>query len=104
MRTHITVTLAAIGFTGLACAQTELNQASEIELDGLNGLGPAVTRQILAERSKAPFKDWPDAMRRIQGIGPHKAARLSHQGLRVQGAPYADPKRPADTSPASRSP
>ena len=100
----ITFLLAAIGFAGLVCAQTELNQATEIELDGLNGLGPAVTRQILAERDKAPFKDWPDAMRRVKGIGPHKAARLSQQGLRVQGAPYPDPQHPASTSPASRSP
>jgi len=101
---NITILLAAIGFAGFVCAQTELNQASEIELDGLNGLGPAVTRQILAERDKSPFKDWPDAMRRIKGIGPHKAIRLSQQGLRIHGAPYPDQQRPAAASPASRSP
>lgn len=103
---NITVLLAAIGFSGLVCAQTELNQATEIELDGLSGLGPAVTRIILAERDKSPFKDWTDAMRRIKGIGPHKAARLSAQGLRVEGLPYQGPSPHSTTTaaPASHQP
>ena len=77
--------------TGLSWAQLDLNKATEIELDGLKGLGPKLTRQVMDERQKTPFKDWPDAMRRIQGIGPQKAANLSAQGVRVQGQPFEHP-------------
>jgi competence protein ComEA len=77
--------------TGLAWAQIEVNTASEIDLDGMKGIGPALTRQVLAERQKAPFKDWPDVRSRLKGLGPVKAAQLSEQGLRVNGEPYAPP-------------
>jgi len=73
----------------LASAQTlDIAQAREIDLDGLRGLGPATTRQILQERDRMPFRDWQDLMQRSPGIGPKKAAQLSAQGLRVQGQPY----------------
>jgi len=72
----------------LAWAQVDLNKATEIELDGLKGLGPTITRQVMDERQKAPFRDWPDVMQRVKGIGPKKAASLSEQGIRVQGQTY----------------
>jgi competence protein ComEA len=83
----------------VAWAQVDLNKATEIELDGLKGLGPAITRQIMDERQKAPFRDWPDVMQRIKGIGPKKAANLSEQGIRVQGQTFGQalstpPKKP----------
>ena len=82
--------------TSVTWAQVDLNKASEIELDGLKGLGPTTTRQIMDERQQKPFRDWPDVMQRIQGIGPKKAANLSDQGLRVQGQAYAPaPRHPA---------
>lgn len=96
----ITVTIPMVSLlVGAAWAQVDLNQATEIELDGLKGLGPATTRQVLDERQKAPFRDWPDVMQRIKGIGPKKAASLSEQGIRVQGqaygqAPSTPPKTP----------
>ena len=82
-------TLVATLFAGMAWGQIDLNQASEIDLDGLNGLGPTMTRQILAERQQGPFRDWRDVMNRVKGIGPKKAAHLSEQGLQVQGLGYA---------------
>jgi competence protein ComEA len=63
----------------------EINQATEAELDNLRGLGPAFTRRVLAARSQQPFKDWPDLMRRVSGMGPRVARKLSEQGLTVQG-------------------
>ena len=63
----------------------ELNQATQAELDNLRGLGPAFTRRVLAARSQQPFKDWPDLMRRVSGMGPRVARKLSDQGLTVQG-------------------
>ena len=63
----------------------DINQATEAELDSLRGLGPAFTRRVLAARSQQPFKDWPDLMRRVSGMGPRVARKLSDQGLTVQG-------------------
>ena len=78
----------------LAQAQTlDVEHAREVDLDGLRGLGPASTRQILEEREKRPFRDWKDLMQRSPGIGPKKAAQLSEQGLRVQGQPFPPPPR-----------
>jgi competence protein ComEA len=87
-------------FAGLCYAQIELNQASEIDLDGLKGIGPATTRQVLAERQKAPFKDWPDVLARIRGLGQQKAASLSSQGLTVQGLPFSPTPHPNTPMPS----
>jgi competence protein ComEA len=62
----------------------EINHATEAELDGLRGLGPAFTRRILSERDIRPFSDWPDLMRRVSGMGGVTAQKLSAQGLTVQ--------------------
>ena len=61
----------------------EINHATEAELDGLRGLGPAFTRRILSERDIRPFTDWPDLMRRVSGMGRLTAQKLSAQGLTV---------------------
>ncbi len=74
-----------------ALAAVDVNQATEAQLDGLRGLGPATTRQILAERSKAPFKDWQDLLSRVKGLGPATAPRLSAEGLTVEGQAYPGP-------------
>ncbi len=84
--------LSFMGLAALAQGRTiDLENARELDLDGLRGLGPASTRQILEERERRPFKDWQDLMQRSSGIGPRKAAQLSAQGLRVQGQPYPAP-------------
>lgn len=77
---------------GSVAAQTiDLERAREMDLDGLRGLGPATTRQILQERDRLHFRDWKDLMKRIPGIGPKKAAQLSEQGLRVGGETFPQP-------------
>ncbi len=82
----ITGFLLALAFLATAWSQElDLNKASEMELDGLNGVGPALTRQVMNERLKSPFKDWADVSARVKGIGPQKAKILSAQGVRVQG-------------------
>lgn len=85
-------------FAGLCWADIELNTATEIDLDGLKGIGPATTRQVLAERQRAPFKDWPDVLARIRGLGPHKAMQLSDQGLSVGGTPYPTKRHTPDAA------
>lgn len=63
----------------------DVNQASEAELDGLRGLGPAFTRRVMTERDIRPFTDWPDLMRRVSGMGLITAKKLASQGLTVSG-------------------
>ena len=81
--------LLTIGFAGLTWAQQiDLNKASEVELDALKGVGPVLTKELMGERKKAPFKDWEDVTSRVKGMGPQKALSLSEQGVRVQGSAY----------------
>jgi competence protein ComEA len=70
------------------CEAVDVNTATEAQLDGLLGLGPATTRVILAERDKARFKNWQDLIARVKGLGPKAAAKLSAAGLNVDGQPY----------------
>ena len=99
MRQPLSGLLPALLLCGSAHA-LDIEHAREMDLDGLRGLGPATTRLILQAREQAPFRDWADLMRRVRGLGPHTAARLSAQGLRVQGQAYTP--APADTADTAR--
>lgn len=79
-----------IAMAGPACA-FDINQASAAELDSIRGIGPGMSTPMLAERAKAPFKDWADLIARIKGLGPGNAARFSAQGLTVNGQAYVRP-------------
>jgi competence protein ComEA len=97
MLKKITGASLAFGFAGLTWAQQiDLNKATEVELDALKGVGPALTKAVMDERKKAPFNNWEDATSRVKGLGPQKASSLSDQGVRVQGSAYTvkvtDPK------------
>jgi competence protein ComEA len=81
-----TALLLLLGLLAPASA-LEVNLATEAELDGLRGLGPAFTRRVLSERDIRPFSDWPDLMRRVSGMGGVTAQKLSAQGLTVQNQP-----------------
>jgi competence protein ComEA len=89
MRLHHLVigTLSSL-VTAMCLGATEINQATEAELDGVKGLGPASTARILKARDQAPFKDWPDFLRRVKGFKTNAAARLSEAGLMVNGAAF----------------
>jgi competence protein ComEA len=106
MLKKITGALLAFGFAGLTWAQQiDLNKATEVELDALKGVGPVLTKAVMDERKKAPFKNWEDATSRVKGLGPQKASSLSEQGVRVQGSAYnvkASEQKPAASKDASR--
>ena len=95
--------LLSFALMGMAWAQVnvsldvslDLNQASEIQLDSLHGVGPALTRDLMRERQKTAFHNWADVMRRVKGLGPAKAAHLSAQGVRVQGLAFEPSEGPA---------
>ena len=78
------------GFAGTALA-LEINLASEAELDSVRGMGPAMSRAILAERQVKPFSDWADLMQRVKGIRSASAERFAAQGLTVNGQTWSAP-------------
>ncbi len=82
-----------LGFIAMLAAATafaavDINKASEADLDGIKGIGPSLSGRILAERKKAPFKDWADLIARVQGVGPGSARKFSAEGLTVNGAGF----------------
>lgn len=85
----------------------ELNKADQAELDSVKGIGPAISKRIVDERSKnGPFKDWADFEKRVKGVGEKTAAKMSASGLTVngramEGAPAA--KADSDKSKAKSS-
>ncbi len=76
------------GFAGAALA-LEINLASEAELDSVRGMGPAMSRAILAQRQVKPFADWADLMQRVKGIRSTTAERFAAQGLTVNGQAWS---------------
>lgn len=80
--------LAAILYTAASGAAVEVNQATEAELDSIKGIGPSLSSRILEARQKTPFKDWRDFISRTQGVGAGSAARLSREGLTINGEPF----------------
>ena len=72
-------------FATLAMASVDVNKADQTALESVKGIGPALSAKILAERKSGAFKDWPDLMERIVGVGPKSAVRLSQGGLTVNG-------------------
>jgi competence protein ComEA len=98
-------------FAALAMAAVDVNKATEAELDGVKGIGPATSKLIMAERKKAPFKNWEDFTARVKGVGDARAAKLSDEGLTINGSAFktasaskpaaAEPKNTAAAKPAS---
>jgi len=88
-----------------ACfAAVDVNKASAAELDSIKGIDPAISTKILDERKKGNFKDWPDFIERVKGVGENNAAKFSTEGLTVGGAAYkgavAAPAAKKDGKPA----
>ncbi len=95
-----------LAIVALLCAATsfaaDVNKATEAELDGVRGIGPAMTARILDERKKGAFKDWDDLIGRVKGVGPANAARFSKEGLTVNGDAFkAAAATPADKTSKS---
>jgi competence protein ComEA len=75
-------------YTALAMAAVDVNKATDAQLDSVKGIGPATTKLIAAERKKGEFKDWQDFIDRVKGVGDARAAKLSAEGLTVNGKAY----------------
>ena len=75
-------------WAAVAMAAVDVNKATEAELDSVKGIGPSTSKLIMSERKKGEFKDWPDLIKRVKGIGDDRAAKLSAEGLTVNGASF----------------
>lgn len=91
IRQLIAVLLAALALA--AAAATDVNKASQAELEAVRGVGPSLSAKLLAERQKGAFKSWDDLIRRVPGVGPGSAVRLSKAGLNVGGAEFKPAKK-----------
>jgi competence protein ComEA len=69
-------------------AAVDVNKATVADLDSIKGIGPGTSAKIMEARQKSPFKDWNDLISRVPGIGEKRAAKLSSEGLTVQGEGY----------------
>jgi competence protein ComEA len=79
---------ALAAFALNAFAAVDINKASQAELEGVKGIGPALSGKIIDARKTGAFKDWGDVVERIGGVGPNNAVKLSANGLTVGGAAY----------------
>mgnify|MGYP003857327149 CR=1 FL=1 len=100
----------ALLFSLSSFAAVDVNKANAADLDGIKGIGPSLSGKILKERNKGNFKDWPDLMHRVSGMGEKSSAKLSAQGLTVNGSAYqggssseAATAKPADKAKAGKS-
>ncbi|MFM2347816.1 MAG: hypothetical protein RL654_2569 [Pseudomonadota bacterium] len=81
----------ALALASVTCLATDINKASQAELESIKGIGPAMSSRILDERKKGPFRDWADVMERVKGIKQATATRFSGGGLTVNGGTFALP-------------
>jgi competence protein ComEA len=77
---------AMVAMMGFAFAQVDVNKADAAALDSIKGVGPKMSKVILDERTKGgDFKDWADFEKRVKGVGPKNAMKMSSAGLMVSG-------------------
>lgn len=89
--------LAAMVFAVASFAAVDANKGTAAELDGLKGVGPAMSKRIIDARTTSQFKDWPDLMSRVKGVKSKTATKLSNEGLTVNGEAF---KGAVDAAPA----
>ncbi|HEX2545260.1 MAG TPA: helix-hairpin-helix domain-containing protein [Ramlibacter sp.] len=80
--------ILAMLYAAAAFAAVDVNTAKASELDGVKGIGPAMTQRILDERKKGKFKSWEDLITRVKGLGDSSASKLSAEGLTVNGTTF----------------
>jgi competence protein ComEA len=94
-------TAFALGAPLLAQA-TDVNRASQAELESVKGIGPGLSGKILKAREAGAFKDWADFVERVGGVGAGNAAKFSANGLTVGGAAFSAQAMPAKAEKAAK--
>src|SRR3954463_1027499 len=78
--------VALLAFFAFSVFAADANTATQADLEAIKGIGPAIATKIVDERKNGSFKDWPDLVNRVKGIGETSAGKLSTGGLTVNGA------------------
>jgi competence protein ComEA len=89
----LVASLLAWALAAAAGPPLDINTANLAQIEALGGVGTALAARVIEERAKRPFADWPDAQKRVKGLGPKLAAQLSEQGLTVNGVAYQPAQR-----------
>ena len=82
------LSLLVAAFAASAFAAVDVNTAGPADLDSIKGIGPGTSTKILEVRKNGKFKDWSDLIDRMPGIGEKRAAKLSAEGLTVNGQAF----------------
>ena len=90
----ITAAILALA-SAVAFAATDVNKASQAELESVKGIGPSMATRILDARQTAPFTNWGDLQSRVKGVGDGNARKFSADGLTVNGQAYTAAAAPA---------
>lgn len=80
--------ILAMLYAAASFAAVDVNKASAAQLDGIKGIGPAISGKIIDERKKGSYKDWQDFIDRVKGVGEKNAVSFSAEGLTVNGASF----------------
>ena len=83
-----TILATVLALFAAAAFAVDVNKATQAELEAVKGIGPSISAKILDERKKGPFKDWPDMVERVKGVGDSNAAKFSTEGLTVNGSAF----------------
>ena len=81
-------------------AAVDVNKADQAALDGIKGIGPSLSKAIIAERAKGEFKDWADLESRVKGVGEKNSVKFSAEGLVVNGQARSATAKTTDVAPA----
>lgn len=78
-----------------AFAATDVNKATQTELEAVKGIGPSMATRILEARKAGSFNNWADLQGRVKGVGDGNARKFSADGLTVNGSAYSSAGMPA---------
>jgi competence protein ComEA len=95
----ITAAILALA-SAAAFAATDVNKASQAELEAVKGIGPSMATRILDARQSGSFSNWGDLQSRVKGVGDGNARKFSADGLTVNGSAYAASDAPAPKAKA----
>ncbi|QWE20192.1 helix-hairpin-helix domain-containing protein [Polynucleobacter sp. AP-Kolm-20A-A1] len=77
-------TFAVVPF-GAAASPINVNTATQSELEGIKGIGPAKAKTIIAERlDGGHFQDANDLQKRVRGIGMKSVEKMVDNGLTIE--------------------
>ena len=92
------ITAAVLALASAAAfAATDVNKATQAELEAVKGIGPSMATRILEARKAGSFNNWADLQGRVKGVGDGNARKFSADGLTVNGQAYSAAAAPVKT-------